>query len=232
MHSEAHRATLARGVGKYVLAVAVGAIAEVKTEVLSRTGRYRKIEENLLAQERVMGDGERRQRSIVCFNPKEAERQAQHRAEVIETLQEELTSPSATSTLSTGSALATPSADGIPTARKGDDGEGKGGWKKRRPTLSRGLDRASGFGPTRKGADFPRVSPTEKPSHDIIAGDVIEPTPWSNIHGTRVEANGRRLQGRLCWGEPRLEQGEEPSKAPAPLPVRQTQGKPAGDPRE
>jgi transposase len=90
MHSEAHRVELARGVGKYVLAVPVGAIAEVKTEVLSRPGRYRTLEDNLLAKEVVVGDGERRRRYIVCFNPKEAERQAQHRAEVIETLQEEL----------------------------------------------------------------------------------------------------------------------------------------------
>jgi hypothetical protein len=90
MHSEAHREELARGVGKYVRAVPVGAIAEVKTEVLSRPGRYRRIEENLLAQEGVVGDGERRRRYIVCFNPKEAEREAKHRAEVLETLQAEL----------------------------------------------------------------------------------------------------------------------------------------------
>jgi Transposase DDE domain len=69
MHSEANREALARGVGKYVLAVPVGAITEVKTEVLSRPGRYRKIEDNLFAKEGVVGDGERRRRYIVCFNP-------------------------------------------------------------------------------------------------------------------------------------------------------------------
>jgi hypothetical protein len=90
MHSEANREELARGIGKYVLAVPMSAIAEVKTEVLSRPGRYRKIEDHLFAKEVVVGDGERRRRYIVCFNPKEAERQAKHRAEVIETLQEEL----------------------------------------------------------------------------------------------------------------------------------------------
>ena len=89
-HSEANREALARGVGKYVLAVPVGAITEVKTAVLSRPGRYRKIEDNLFAKEVVVGDGERRRRYIVCFNPKEAERQAKHRAEVIETRREEL----------------------------------------------------------------------------------------------------------------------------------------------
>ena len=36
------------------------------------------------------GQGERRRRYIVCFNPEEAERQRQHRAAVIETLQAEL----------------------------------------------------------------------------------------------------------------------------------------------
>ena len=90
MHSEANREALARGVGKYVLAVPMGAIAEVKIEVLSRPRRYRRIEENLLAKEVVVGDGERRRRYIVCFNLKEAEREAQHRAEVLETLQDEL----------------------------------------------------------------------------------------------------------------------------------------------
>lgn len=90
MHSEANREELARGIGKYVLAVPMSAIAEVKTEVLSRPGRYRKIEDHLFAKEVVVGDGERRRRYIVCFNPKEAERQAKHRAEVIETLPEEL----------------------------------------------------------------------------------------------------------------------------------------------
>ena len=90
MHSEANREELARGAGKYVLAVPVGAIAEVKTAVLSRPGRYRKIEENLLAKEVVVGDGERRRRYLVCFNPKEAERQAQQRAAVLADLQAEL----------------------------------------------------------------------------------------------------------------------------------------------
>jgi transposase len=89
MHSGANREELARGMGKYVLAVPMGAITEVKTEVLSRPGRYRQIEDNLLAKEVVVGDGERRRRYLVCFNPQAAERQAQHRAEVIEALQAE-----------------------------------------------------------------------------------------------------------------------------------------------
>jgi hypothetical protein len=62
-----------------VAPVPVSAITEVKTEVLSRPGRYRKIEDHLFAKEVVVGDGERRRRDIVCFNPQEAERQAQHR---------------------------------------------------------------------------------------------------------------------------------------------------------
>ena len=51
MRSEANREALARGMGKYVLAVPMGAIAEVKTEVLSRPGRYRQIEDHLFAKE-------------------------------------------------------------------------------------------------------------------------------------------------------------------------------------
>ena len=57
--SEANREELARGVGKYVAPVPMSAIAEVKTEVLSRPGRYRTIQENLLGPKRwwAMGSG-------------------------------------------------------------------------------------------------------------------------------------------------------------------------------
>jgi transposase len=38
----------------------------------------------------IVGDGERRNRYILCYNPKEAERQAKHRAQIVELLEYEL----------------------------------------------------------------------------------------------------------------------------------------------
>jgi Transposase len=58
--------------------------------MLSRPGRYRPIQDNLFAKEVIVGDGERRRRYIVCFNPHEAERQTNHRAQVIKALKAEL----------------------------------------------------------------------------------------------------------------------------------------------
>jgi hypothetical protein len=81
MHSEANREELARGMGKYVLAVPMSAIAEVKTEVAPPCGALSHDRSQLARpKEVVVGDGERRRRYIVCFNPREAERQAQHRS--------------------------------------------------------------------------------------------------------------------------------------------------------
>jgi transposase len=90
MHSEANCRELARGGGRYVLAMPIGTVAEVKQAVLSRPGRYRRLADNLQAKEVVVGDGERRRRYLVCFNPREAERQAHHRAQVVAELKAEL----------------------------------------------------------------------------------------------------------------------------------------------
>jgi hypothetical protein len=62
MNSEDNPLELARGAGKYGLAMPVGAVAEVKEAVLSRPGRYRPIQDNLFAKEVIVGDGERRRR--------------------------------------------------------------------------------------------------------------------------------------------------------------------------
>ena len=85
-----NRRELARACGKYLLAVRMGSVAEVKEEVLIRPGRYKIIAENLHAKEVLVGDGERRQRYILCYNPLEAKRQRQHRQQVIRELEAEL----------------------------------------------------------------------------------------------------------------------------------------------
>jgi transposase len=89
MNSEANRAELARGAGKYILATRLDG-AEVRDEVLSRRGRYRKLSENLYVKEVVVGEGERRRRYALCYNPHEAKRQKARRDEVVTWLHGEL----------------------------------------------------------------------------------------------------------------------------------------------
>jgi transposase len=90
MNSEDNRQELARACGKYLLACRMASVAEIKREVLSKKGRYTAIKDNLQAKEVIIGDGEMRKRYILCFNPKEAERQREHRAKVVEFLEKEL----------------------------------------------------------------------------------------------------------------------------------------------
>jgi transposase len=90
MNSQENRAELGRACGKYLLATRLASVAEIKQEVLSARGRFKVIQENLHAKEVVVGDGERRRRYILCYNPKEAERQQLLRAQRIEEIEAEL----------------------------------------------------------------------------------------------------------------------------------------------
>ncbi|MBW1734114.1 MAG: IS1634 family transposase [Deltaproteobacteria bacterium] len=90
MNSESNRKELAKACGNYLLACRMSSISEIKQEVLTKRGRYTVFKDNLHAKEVVVGDGARRNRYILCYNPKEAERQAKHRAGLIELLEYEL----------------------------------------------------------------------------------------------------------------------------------------------
>jgi transposase len=90
INSEDNRQELARACGKYLLACRMASVTEIKRDVLSKRGRYTLIKDNLQAKEVIIGDGEMRKRYILCFNPKEAERQRIHRAKVIKILEKEL----------------------------------------------------------------------------------------------------------------------------------------------
>lgn len=83
MNSEENRRTLALGGGKYILASKMRAGDMVTKQVLTRAGRYQEVAPNLRVKAVVVGDGERRQRYVVCFNAIEAERQRQHRQELL-----------------------------------------------------------------------------------------------------------------------------------------------------
>ena len=90
MNSQQNRQELAKACGTYLLATRLGSQAEVKEEVLARPGRFKVIAENLQAKEVIVGDGERRRRYIVCYNPLEAKRQQLHREQVLRELEAEL----------------------------------------------------------------------------------------------------------------------------------------------
>src|SRR5579871_3387852 len=92
MNSADNRRTLALGGGKYILGSRMRAGDEVSTQVLARPGRYKQVRDNLRVKEVVLGDGERRQRYVVCHNPTEETRQREHRAKLIADLAAELTS--------------------------------------------------------------------------------------------------------------------------------------------
>jgi transposase len=90
MNSEDNRTELARACGKYLLACRMANVTEVKRNVLSKRGRYTVFKDNLHAKEVIVGDGERRKRYILCYNPKEAERQRLHRQMTLQLLEQEL----------------------------------------------------------------------------------------------------------------------------------------------
>jgi hypothetical protein len=92
MVSAANFQTLAAGGGKYLMCMPVRRGDEVAEAVLSRPGRYQQVADNLQVKEVVVGDGERRRRYAVCFNPQEAARQRAHRQELLEELAAELAS--------------------------------------------------------------------------------------------------------------------------------------------
>ena len=90
MNSAHKRRELARACGKYLLVARMASAAELREAVLTKRGRYTVIKENLHAKEVIIGDGERRRRHILCYNPKEAERQCRHREDIVLMLEEEI----------------------------------------------------------------------------------------------------------------------------------------------
>jgi transposase len=91
LNSEDNRHELAKACGTYVLATRMNSVNEVHQDVLSRPGRYRKVSDNLHVKEVVVGgDGIRRRRYLLCYNPREARRQRKHREQVVQRLEQEL----------------------------------------------------------------------------------------------------------------------------------------------
>jgi len=89
---QANFQALAQGGGKYLMAMPMRRGDEITEAVLSRPGRYRKVADNLEVKEVVVGEGERRRRYAVCYNPQEDRRQKAHRAKRVKELEAELAS--------------------------------------------------------------------------------------------------------------------------------------------
>jgi len=81
---------LAKACGKYLLATRMSSVSEIKRDVLTKRGRYKVIKDNLHAKEVIVGDGERRRRYVLCYNPKEAKRQCRHREYLVDLLEQEI----------------------------------------------------------------------------------------------------------------------------------------------
>lgn len=92
MVSEENLRKLASGGAHYIVAMRCIKGSEVVREVLTRAGRFHKVRHNLHVKEVWVGKGERRRRYVVCYNPKEAERQQEHRQRVLAQLEQELKS--------------------------------------------------------------------------------------------------------------------------------------------
>lgn len=90
MVSAANFKTLAQGGGKYLMCVPLRRGDAITEQVLARPGRYRSVNERLQIKEVVVGEGERRRRYVLCFNPEEATRQQAHRRHLLDHLQAEL----------------------------------------------------------------------------------------------------------------------------------------------
>ena len=92
MNSEENRRKLALGGGGYILATKMRAGDVVTKSVITRAGRYQVVKDNLRVKEVLIGDGARRQRYVVCYNPDEAKRQRQHREKMVKLIEQELAS--------------------------------------------------------------------------------------------------------------------------------------------
>jgi len=83
---------LSLGGGKFIVCMPWTPGGEVAEVVATRAGRYKNVADNLRVKEVTVGDGERRRRYVVCFNPEEQRRQRKHRARVVAELEAELVS--------------------------------------------------------------------------------------------------------------------------------------------
>ena len=88
MNSEENRIILQRAGGHYILGEKLRDSQEAHKEALSFKGRFKKVRENLEVKEIVVGDGERRRRFVLVFNPEQAEKDKATREKTLERIGE------------------------------------------------------------------------------------------------------------------------------------------------
>jgi len=90
MNSEGNRIILQRGGGHYILGEKLRDSQEAHKEALSFKGRFKKVKDNLEVKEIVVGEGERRRRFVLVFNPEQAKKDKTTRERTLQRIEEEI----------------------------------------------------------------------------------------------------------------------------------------------
>mgnify|MGYP000873219733 FL=1 len=90
MNSEENRVTIQKAGGHYILGEKLRDAQEVHQAVLARRGRYQKVRDTMLVKEVIVGEGERRRRFVLVYNPEEAARDKASRERVLRRIEESL----------------------------------------------------------------------------------------------------------------------------------------------
>jgi transposase len=92
MSSEENRLILQKAGGHYIIGEKLRDNQEVHREVLAKRGRFTAIRENLEIKEVIVGDGERRRRFVLVYNPEEARKDKATREKTLKKIDEALKS--------------------------------------------------------------------------------------------------------------------------------------------
>lgn len=88
MSSEENPVILQRGGGHYILGEKLRDSQAVHKKALSTPGRYQKVKDNLEVKEIVVGEGERRRRFVLVFNPEQARKDKVTREKTLKKIEE------------------------------------------------------------------------------------------------------------------------------------------------
>jgi transposase len=88
MSSDENRIILQRAGGHYILGEKLRDNQEAHNLALSFKGRYHKVRDNLEVKEIVVGEGERRRRFVLVFNPEQAEKDKATRQKTLQRIEE------------------------------------------------------------------------------------------------------------------------------------------------
>jgi transposase len=90
MNSEENRVILQRAGGHYILGEKLRDARGNYKEALSCRGRYHEVRDNLKVKEVVIGEGQRRRRFVVVYNPEQAKKDKATREKTLERIEESL----------------------------------------------------------------------------------------------------------------------------------------------